>query len=157
VVGLVSREAVQDAWVLVREWVCDAFAHSVHREHTPSEVYARLVDGRYSMLLIGRVDGPIDQRRRGVALVELNHGADGGRQLAMVAVGGVGIDEWLEHLFSVVVKMAADLGAVRVVAMGRPGWVRTMRRLGVVHRASVFGYELTAADILGDVRCEGSH
>jgi len=155
-IGLVEAKRIDEAWPHVVEWIDSAFEYSIHNEMNSGELYVEIRKGRYLLLVVGDLDGPIERRLRGCAVLGLSDKDSGRPLVSMMAVGGVDVETWLDLLFATVKGIAVHANARRIIAMGRPGWVRKMARFNVKHRASVFAYDLTAQDLLGDREMQGS-
>lgn len=157
-VGLVEARRIDEAWPYVREWIEDAFSYSVHHEMTLDELYIDIRQGRSLLLVIGTPGGHPQRQSKlyGTAVLNFSRMPDRPAQVQMVACGGIEVESWLGALFQTVEKIAQDAGAGRIVALGRPGWVRLMRPYGVKQNAAVFSVDVRPRVDLGSMECKGS-
>lgn len=137
-VGICARELLPDAWPLVREWLEAALMSAAQHEWTIADVCERVATGQDLLLLMGPPDG----RPVAAAVVTKSSNPHGLPYIGIVCCGGSHMETWLAPLLEACKAIARTEGAKEVVALGRPGWVKALKPLGIKHRASIFSVEV---------------
>jgi hypothetical protein len=122
-------------WPRVSEWIEAALAASVIRDVPAGHLAQALRDGVSQMLLIADPDA---QTLIGAMIFTPEQLHSGERVIAMQACGGERVEDWVGGALRVVCRVAEGAGCTHVLALGRPGWVKYLRPLGVRRRATVF-------------------
>lgn len=146
-VALVPLGLLDVAWLRCREWIEAALAFSQQHQLSVDEVYARLADGEFLLLLMTGPDAmardaaPTDVRACAVISREVS--AQTGRpNIALICAGGAGLDSWIAPLYRAVCDLARAEGCDRVLIVGRPGWRRVLGRFGARHVGEIIVVEL---------------
>jgi hypothetical protein len=147
IVGLVNRERVELVWPEVEGYIVQTLRESILYELPIDELKARIADGKYLLLVVELVRPDWQLRVTAAAVLSVSLDGLGRKYVCMLAVGGEHVELWLEALTATVKHVAVMAQAERVVAVGRQGWVRLMRELGVRQQAAVFSLDITADDV----------
>jgi hypothetical protein len=129
--------------------VLDASPHITVRvvDH-PIEVWSkvshwieRALDSEYGLMTLGDVFNEIVRNNMvlwalhshgqivGCFVTKVEHGSKG-RALNIIALGGEGMDDWIESFSHAVVRYGREHQCRYIFEMGRYGWVRVLERLG---------------------------
>jgi len=126
-------------------WIEAALASSVQHELTVDEVYTGLTceNPPFALLVMQDAD-TLDL----VAAVVLGKGErnDGFRYVAVICLGGREMERWLPDIVDRIKAIARDVGADHVCLMGRPGWVRALRKHGLEQRAAVMVWNVNGGE-----------
>jgi hypothetical protein len=91
---------------------------------TFNDIEAGLASGVYLAVSDGRQVVIVEQRA-----------VRGGKALSIAALAGAGLEAWLDGLCAFLQALARDQGCRVILAHGRPGWARQLKRQGYQRRA----------------------
>jgi hypothetical protein len=114
-----------EQWTRVHRWVDQALAHE-HSLIDASDVFDRVIQKRMKLWGIyeyGSLSG---------AMVTQMESGSRGRALNVVALGGEGMDHWLESLLERLTQYARENECRYIFEMGRRGWLRVLDKHGWV-------------------------
>lgn len=114
-----------ESWTRVHDWIEQALGHE-QALIGAVDVFNALINRR--MTLWGIYD---HDHLCAVFVTQIETGSKG-RALNIIALGGTGMDDWIESFSAAVTRYARDHQCRFVFEMGRRGWLRVLDKLGWV-------------------------
>lgn len=111
------------AWPQVSGWLDDALKKTGSLL-TVDDLRRNVRTGNYRLWLVDREDRVV-----AAMVTEIVRGGNG-CAVYVVALGGTGMDDWLEDVVESLDAYSRANECKYVVEMGRPGWSRVLERLG---------------------------
>ena len=130
-VRLMDSDSLLASWDQTKQMLKSALSYSWQHGDTMFDVVERLADGRADIVEV-RQDGEL----LAVAVVETFDRKDG-EWLNVWALAGDSMGDWIAELDAWLVDTARMRGLRGVMCGGRPGWEKTLARLGWSKRSVI--------------------
>ena len=137
VVSCVRYDYIADFWPRVSDMVRRAVAHS-NDELDTDIIFDRLGKNEMFLLVISDEQGNIDA----ATVVEPRVFETGKRVLNVTTTGGDNMSAWLTQLVEACKGIARDFECEEVYVVGRPGWVKTLKRFGFKPQHQILSQEV---------------
>lgn len=140
-VAAIKPENVVFMWPIVKSMLARAITHS-NGEIEIDEILKRAIDGEVLIVTISE-----EKEVVAAIAIEQRDFNSGKRILNLTLVGGNNMSSWMDKFSEIANNLAKDYNCDEIYIVGRPGWTRTLRRLGfeTIHTIvarKVTGYKL---------------
>ena len=123
-VAAIKPENVVYMWPVVKGMLERAIAHS-NGEITSEGVLKSAIEGETLLVTISE-----EKEVVAAIAIEQRNFDSGLRILNLTLVGGNEMASWMDKFSEIADNLARDYKCDEIYIIGRPGWVRTLRRLG---------------------------
>jgi hypothetical protein len=137
VVSGIRHDYIAEFWPRVSDMIRVAVAHS-NDELDTDIIYERILRNEMFLLVISDEQGNIDA----ATVVEPRVFETGKRVLNVTTTGGENMSDWLTQLVEACKGIAKDFDCEEVYVVGRPGWLKTLKRFGFKPRHQIVSLEV---------------
>jgi hypothetical protein len=123
-VAAIKPENVVFMWPIVKSMLARAIAHS-NGELEIDDILKRSIDGEILIVTISQEEEVV-----AAIAIEQRTFNSGKRILNLTLVGGNEMVNWMDKFSEIANNLAKDYKCDEIYIVGRPGWTRTLKRLG---------------------------
>ena len=139
-ITIVPPENTEEVWPVVEPMIKSALA-LLNGRYSSVDIFIAIKSGEQTLW----VAFDEDKKVKGCCTVEIVQ-YPGMKCCNINVIAGEGVNDWLEDSFKLISKYAKEYGCERMEGMGRPGWIKPLKKLGWVSTAMKFDFLLTDGD-----------
>lgn len=124
IVSAIKPENVVFMWPVIKSMLERAISHS-NGEITSEDILKRSIEGEILIVTIS-----VKAKVVAAIAIEQRNFNSGKRILNLTLVGGDEMASWMDKFSEVANNLAKDYNCDEIYIVGRPGWTRTLKRLG---------------------------